>query len=60
MVSHRPPSSSPGPATDAPIYARLVEERGDVPAEVRGTAEQTWREVEQAMDSFRYTRRSAR
>ncbi|MGW7054261.1 hypothetical protein [Streptomyces sp. NPDC054887] len=35
---------------DAPIYADLVEERGDVPAEVRQVAEKTLREVEQAMD----------
>ncbi|MFH8369368.1 hypothetical protein [Streptomyces sp. NPDC018031] len=36
--------------TDAPIYARLVAERGDVPADVRQTAEKTLREVERAMD----------
>ncbi|MBT2507807.1 MULTISPECIES: hypothetical protein [Streptomyces] len=36
--------------TDAPIYAGLVEERGDVPAEVRQAAEQTLREVELAVD----------
>ncbi|MGW0735218.1 hypothetical protein [Streptomyces sp. NPDC002851] len=35
--------------TDAPIYAQLVEERGDVPTEVRETAEETQREVEQAL-----------
>ncbi|MGW0549458.1 hypothetical protein [Streptomyces sp. Wb2n-11] len=35
---------------EAPIYAGLIEERGDVPAEVRQIAEQTLREVEQAMD----------
>ncbi|AEW98826.1 hypothetical protein [Streptantibioticus cattleyicolor] len=36
--------------SDAPIYARLVQERGDVPAEVRRTAEQTLRELGRAMD----------
>ncbi|NUK25599.1 hypothetical protein [Streptomyces lunaelactis] len=35
---------------DAPIYAGLIEERGDVPADVRRTAEQAWREVGRAMD----------
>jgi hypothetical protein len=35
---------------EAPIYAGLIEERGDVPADVRRTAEQTWREVGRAMD----------
>jgi hypothetical protein len=43
---------------DAPIYARLVQERGDIPAEVRQTAEQTWREVDRAMD-FRNRHTSA-
>jgi gamma-glutamylcyclotransferase (GGCT)/AIG2-like uncharacterized protein YtfP len=33
---------------DAPIYALLVRERGDVLAEVRRIAEQTWQEVDQA------------
>ncbi|MGR8012136.1 hypothetical protein [Streptomyces hypolithicus] len=36
--------------TDAPIYADLIEERGDVPAEVRRAAEETLREVDSAMD----------
>ena len=40
---------------DAPIYDRLVRERGDVPTEVRRTAERTWREVEGTMD-FRLVR----
>lgn len=44
---------------DAPIYDRLVQERGDVPAEVRQTAERTLREVERAMD-FRVPRPLAR
>jgi hypothetical protein len=35
---------------DAPIYAQLVQERGDVPADVRRTAEQTWHEVDHKMD----------
>lgn len=34
----------------APIYESLVEERGDVPAEARETAEEVWREVELAVD----------
>lgn len=41
--------------TDAPIYDRLVHERGDVPCDVRKTAEETWREVGRAMD-FRLPR----
>ncbi|MEU0086576.1 hypothetical protein ACWGI0_10710 [Streptomyces sp. NPDC054802] len=36
--------------TDAPIYADLVEERGDVPADVRRTAEETLREMGRVMD----------
>ncbi|QEU76233.1 hypothetical protein CP967_33475 [Streptomyces nitrosporeus] len=36
--------------TDAPIYAGLVEEQGDVPAEVRRVAEETLREVDRALD----------
>ncbi|MFB8030751.1 hypothetical protein ACFQ6U_17120 [Streptomyces sp. NPDC056465] len=37
-------------ASDAPIYAGLVEEQGDVPAEVRRVAEATLLEVESVMD----------
>ena len=37
-------------SADAPIYARLVEELGDVPADVRHTVEQTMREVERTMN----------
>ncbi|MFJ6852854.1 hypothetical protein ACIQM3_20335 [Streptomyces sp. NPDC091271] len=37
-------------ASDAPIYAGLVEEQGDVPAEVRRVAEETLLEVESALD----------
>lgn len=36
--------------SEAPIYADLVEERGDVPADVRRTAEETLREVGRVMD----------
>ncbi|MEU0133981.1 hypothetical protein ABZ172_08105 [Streptomyces sp. NPDC006296] len=36
--------------SDAPIYAGLVEEQGDVPAEVRRVAEETLQEVESALD----------
>ncbi|WP_256064776.1 MULTISPECIES: hypothetical protein [unclassified Streptomyces] len=36
--------------TEAPIYAGLVEEQGDVPAEVRRIAEETLREVDRALD----------
>ncbi|WSC96503.1 hypothetical protein OG909_31670 [Streptomyces sp. NBC_01754] len=36
--------------TEAPIYAGLVEEQGDVPAEVRRVAEETLREVDRALD----------
>ncbi|MET7622793.1 hypothetical protein [Streptomyces sp. NPDC005408] len=41
---------SPADRSDAPIYARLVEERGDVPAEARRTAEQTQLELERTMN----------
>ncbi len=62
MIFHRPTGASSGHTTtqgEAPIYARLVEERGDVPTDVRNTAERAWREVEQTMD-FRYSRPPAR
>ncbi|MEW1780064.1 hypothetical protein [Streptomyces sp. NPDC086777] len=36
--------------SDAPIYERLIRERGDVAADARVTAEATWREVGRAMD----------
>jgi hypothetical protein len=36
--------------SEAPIYAGLVDEHGDVLAEVRRVAEQTLREVDQALD----------
>jgi hypothetical protein len=36
--------------SEAPIYAGLVDEHGDVLAEVRRVAEQTLREVERALD----------
>ncbi|MGW7054454.1 hypothetical protein [Streptomyces sp. NPDC054887] len=42
-------------SSDAPIYARLVMERGDVPSEVRRVAEQTLREADRAVD-FRSVR----
>lgn len=32
-------------STDAPIYAQLIRERGDVPEDARRTAEQTQREA---------------
>ncbi|WP_167343830.1 hypothetical protein [Streptomyces mutabilis] len=35
---------------DAPIYAGLVEERGDVLTETRRTAEQTLREAGRTLD----------
>jgi hypothetical protein len=41
-----------------PIYDALVEERGDVPAEVRLTAERTVRELDHLMD-FRLRSASA-
>ncbi|MEU1126618.1 hypothetical protein ABZ371_24375 [Streptomyces sp. NPDC005899] len=37
-------------STEAPIYAGLVEEQGDVPAEVRRIAEETLREVDRVLD----------
>ncbi|GGX73194.1 hypothetical protein [Streptomyces minutiscleroticus] len=40
----------PGDEKEAPIYFRLLQERGDVPAEVRELAERTWRDVGRAMD----------
>ncbi|WP_405997082.1 hypothetical protein [Streptomyces sp. NBC_00829] len=33
----------------APIYAQLVRERGDIPAEVRDTAERTLRELDRVI-----------
>ncbi|WP_327351190.1 hypothetical protein [Streptomyces sp. NBC_01304] len=44
--------------TDMPIYAAMIEEHGDVPADVRDTAERTLRRIEQVMD-FRTQRPSA-
>ncbi|MBT2365501.1 hypothetical protein J7E88_09250 [Streptomyces sp. ISL-10] len=44
---------------DAPIYDSLVEERGDVPADVRQTAEATLREVGRTLD-FELQRFAAR
>ncbi|MEV5952935.1 hypothetical protein AB0M11_03985 [Streptomyces sp. NPDC051987] len=41
--------------SDAPIYERLIRERGDVAADARRTAEATWQEVGRAMD-FRLPR----
>ncbi|WP_255955841.1 hypothetical protein [Streptomyces odontomachi] len=38
------------PQANLPIYARLVEERGDVPADARQTAEETWRRVSAVMN----------
>ncbi|MEE1754625.1 hypothetical protein [Streptomyces sp. SP18CS02] len=35
---------------DAPIYAQLIRERGDVPSEVREVAEETLRNLERAMN----------
>ncbi|MFD7745998.1 hypothetical protein ACFV2V_16430 [Streptomyces sp. NPDC059698] len=37
-------------STEAPIYAGLVEEQGDVPAEVRRVAEEVLREAGRAID----------
>ncbi|MEU0126571.1 MULTISPECIES: hypothetical protein [unclassified Streptomyces] len=37
-------------ASEAPIYAGLVEEQGDVPAEVRRVAEATLEEVDRVLD----------
>lgn len=37
-------------STEAPIYAGLVEEHGDVPAEVRRVAEEVLREADRAID----------
>lgn len=45
-------------SSEAPIYAGLVEEHGDVPAEVRRVAEETMREADRAID-FSDIRRSA-
>ncbi len=36
---------------DAPIYAQLVAERGDVPAQVRAVAERTKWQLQQVMPS---------
>lgn len=45
-------------SSEAPIYAGLVEEHGDVPAEARRVAEETMREADRAID-FSDVRRSA-
>ncbi|MBW3356769.1 hypothetical protein [Streptomyces sp. 09ZI22] len=37
-------------STDAPIYAGLVEEQGDVLAEVRRVAEEVLRDADRAID----------
>ncbi len=37
-------------STEAPIYAGLAEEHGDVPAEVRRVAEEVLREADRAID----------
>lgn len=42
-------------AAEAPIYASLVEEHGDVLAEARRVAEQAEREVSQTLDFSRTT-----
>jgi hypothetical protein len=45
------PQTADGTNTgDAPIYTRLVKERGDVLAEVRRTAEQARRDAQPALD----------
>ncbi|MFI1395867.1 hypothetical protein [Streptomyces sp. NPDC020681] len=36
--------------SDAPIYAELIKELGDAPAEARRTAEETKRELERTMN----------
>jgi hypothetical protein len=36
---------------DTPIYHRLVSERGDVPAQVRGEAERIRRELDRVMSA---------
>ncbi|MDI3403750.1 hypothetical protein [Streptomyces cavernicola] len=41
---------SPADSAEAPIYADLVEERGDVPAEVRQAAEEALREADRVLD----------
>ncbi|MEO3976935.1 hypothetical protein [Streptomyces sp. CAU 1734] len=43
-------SATEADAVDVPIYTSLVEERGDVLAEVRRTAELARREAEPALD----------
>lgn len=45
-----PPTASRAETADVPIYAGLVEERGDVLAETRRTAEQTLREAGRTLD----------
>ncbi|WP_185297031.1 hypothetical protein [Streptomyces finlayi] len=41
---------SPADRSEAPIYASLVQEHGDVLAEVRRVAEQALRDAERAID----------
>ncbi|MFE0100636.1 hypothetical protein [Streptomyces sp. NPDC059009] len=38
------------PASDVPVYAALVKELGDVPAETRREAEKALREAQAAVD----------
>lgn len=45
-----PQTAGRAEAGDVPIYAGLVEERGDVLAETRRTAEQTLREAGETLD----------
>ncbi|MER6997709.1 hypothetical protein [Streptomyces sp. NPDC000410] len=41
---------SPADRHEAPIYAKLIAERGDVPAEARLTAERTRDELQRVMN----------
>ncbi|MFJ4702984.1 hypothetical protein ACIP5N_33020 [Streptomyces sp. NPDC088768] len=49
-MMNTPQTTGRAEAVDVPIYAGLVEERGDVLAEARRTAEQTLREAGRSLD----------
>ncbi|WP_267245629.1 hypothetical protein [Streptomyces sp. PR69] len=47
---NQPSADRTADASDAPIYSSLIRELGDIPAQVRRTAEQTMEEVDRAVD----------
>ncbi|MDH2392497.1 hypothetical protein QCN29_27710 [Streptomyces sp. HNM0663] len=47
---NQPSADRTADTADAPIYSSLIRELGDIPAQVRRTAEQTMEEVDRAVD----------